>query len=293
MPGHGPRRERLGRRRHGPPRRRPRPPAAACAYTRLLTGSATSNVPPLDARHVPPADEVLDLLRQREAGPSVGCGSVTGSPIIIPNEFVLRVAAYSATLATGPVKHRRARREQPQRRRLAGLGERHERRPDEAGADEPGLRQHPLGGRRVGLREDHVGHRVQREVQVARLVELARRPSARTSAATAAGARLAVAETNPTPPSDSSGRHSSSIPDQISVSRPGDVQHPGEVLEVLRGLLDPDDVGVRLPQPGDGLRRDVDRGPRRHVVGDQRQVGELAARPCRTSWNRPSWVGRA
>ena len=38
--------------------------------------------------------------------------------------------------------------------------------------------------------------------------------------ATARGARLAVAETNPTPPRDSSGRHSSSIPDQISVSRP-------------------------------------------------------------------------
>ncbi len=38
--------------------------------------------------------------------------------------------------------------------------------------------------------------------------------------ATARGARLAVAETNPAPPSDSSGRQSSSMPDHISVSRP-------------------------------------------------------------------------
>jgi hypothetical protein len=38
--------------------------------------------------------------------------------------------------------------------------------------------------------------------------------------ATAAGARLAVALTNPAPPSASSGRHSSSIPDHTRVSVP-------------------------------------------------------------------------
>ncbi len=38
--------------------------------------------------------------------------------------------------------------------------------------------------------------------------------------ATAAGARLATALTNPAPPSASSGRHSSSIPDQTSSSGP-------------------------------------------------------------------------
>ena len=54
------------------------------------------------------------------------------------------------------------------------------------------------------------------------------------------------------------------------------VEHVGDVLEVLRRLLDADDVRVRAPQAADGRRRDVDGGADRHVVDEQRQIGELA-----------------
>ncbi len=49
-----------------------------------------------------------------------------------------------------------------------------------------------------------------------------------------------------------------------------------DVLEVAGGLLDPDDVGVRAPQPPDGLGRDIDAGADRDVVDDDREVRELA-----------------
>ena len=54
------------------------------------------------------------------------------------------------------------------------------------------------------------------------------------------------------------------------------MQYPGEVLEVPGGLLDPDDVVVLAPQSRDGFRRDVHGGAGWHVVGDDRQSGELA-----------------
>ena len=74
----------------------------------------------------------------------------------------------------------------------------------------------------------------------------------------------------------------------------GHVQHPGEVLEVPGGLLDPDDVVVLAAQPRDGFRRDVDRGAGRHVVGDDRQAGELAARPrCTRRTGPPGWAARS
>ena len=54
------------------------------------------------------------------------------------------------------------------------------------------------------------------------------------------------------------------------------VEHVGDVLEVLRRLLDADDVRVRAAQAADRRRRDVDGGADRDVVDEQRQVGELA-----------------
>ena len=65
------------------------------------------------------------------------------------------------------------------------------------------------------------------------------------------------------------------MPDRAMKSVPHSLQHVGDVLEVARRLLDPDDVLVRAAQPPDGLRRDVDGRADRDVVDDDRQVGEL------------------
>lgn len=87
---------------------------------------------------------------------------------------------------------------------------------------------------------------------------------------------LAVALTNPAPPKPAAA-------DRAAPPRPhqqlpaAQLQHPGEVLEILRRLLDPDEVAARTEQPRDRLRRKIDRGPARHVVGNDRQVRELPA----------------
>ena len=61
---------------------------------------------------------------------------------------------------------------------------------------------------------------MQAVVQVERRVRGRPRPSASYISATAVGAMLATALTKPMPPSASSGRHSSSMPDHIRKSRP-------------------------------------------------------------------------
>ena len=66
------------------------------------------------------------------------------------------------------------------------------------------------------------------------------------------------------------------MPESAMKSRAALVEDVGDVLEVLRRLLDADDVRVRAPQAADGRRRDVDGGADRHVVDEQRQVRELA-----------------
>ena len=67
------------------------------------------------------------------------------------------------------------------------------------------------------------------------------------------------------------------MPESAMKSRAALVEDVGDVLEVLGRLLDADDVRVRAPQAADGRRRDVDGGADRHVVDEQRQVGNSLA----------------
>ena len=78
---------------------------------------------------------------------------------------------------------------------------------------------------------------------------------------------------------------------------PTQVEDPREVLEVLGGLLDADDVGVVSPQACHRLGCHVDCGADRHVVQHDRHVGEGRGRPSeyqreQTFLRRPRVVGR-
>ena len=157
---------------------------------------------------------------------------------------------------------------------LPGVTHPGQRRPDVRGTEQARLLQHPLGRGRVGLGEDHVHQRVQREVQLARLLLLTRRPQLvhlRHGDRRQVGHRADEAD-----PAEGEQRQAQQLdagPDQDVPAAL--VQHAGEVLEVPGGLLDPDDVAILPPQPGDGLRRDVDGGAGRDVVDDDGQVRVL------------------
>ena len=86
---------------------------------------------------------------------------------------------------------------------------------------------------------------------------------------------LAVALRNPAPPSASSGRQSSSMPDQTISSGPHSCSTRLKCSKSFVVSLTPTKLSTSRYRRRDGLGRDVDGGARRHVVGDDRQVGEL------------------
>ena len=83
------------------------------------------------------------------------------------------------------------------------------------------------------------------------------------------------AETNPAPPSASSGRQSSSMPDQTSSSRPHAASTREKCSKSLVVSLIPTKLSTSREEPGHRLRGRCRPRSGRHVVGDDRQVGEL------------------
>ena len=235
------------------------------------TGSSTSNVAP----------ETLST-----GWPPMKCWQVGGQV----GGTVHRVTSSSGARA-GP----RRLGEQGLGAGLAGVGGRDQRRADEGRAEQPALGEDPLrrppgwSRRRAGRPAGAAGSGGRGRASWSPAL-----PQPRTSGRRRPGRCWRPRETNPAPPSASSGRQSSSIPDQTSSSGAADVQHAGEVLEVLRRLLDPDDVVEVAEQPPHRLRGDVDGGAGRHVV-DRRSAGRGTPwRPSRTSGRAPpGWGGRS
>ena len=89
------------------------PPAATCAYTWLVTGSATSNVAPSDAGEVLPADVVQDLFRKHG----------------VAHRSFSRTYAAVCEPSHRPVEHGQPLPEQLADLRLTRLRERNKRRP--------------------------------------------------------------------------------------------------------------------------------------------------------------------
>ena len=225
-------------------------PAAACAYTWLRHRVGDAEGGAADARRQPPADEVLDLLRVSRAGLRWACAG---------HRVLHSGSANGAVTVRGPATPRPWR---PGPRAPA-------RPPSAAPAPSPGPAS--VSGTSGGLtKPDWISPAcASTHLAAAGLVSV--KITSVTGCSPKCRSRACVElpvdpvlvhprgrgrgqvggggdEPDAAQGEQRQAQQLDAGPDQRVP--PGDLQHPGEVLEVLGGLLDPDDVGVRLAAAG-------------------------------------------
>ena len=156
--------------------------------------------------------------------------------------------------------------------RLRGLGGADERQPHMARRQDAEVLEQPFRRGRIRLGEDEVDQRVQLVVKPLGRLQVACVEAARELGD---GARRDVGDCADQPRAAQRERRQAEQLDAAPDERVATtvMEDVGDVLEVLRRLLDPDDVVVLAHHPCQRLGRDVDSCADRDVVGDDRQIG--------------------